>query len=226
MPLYIDPVATTCRAVLLFLADHHMRLETRVVSLAAGEHLGADFTAVNPNQAVPALVEDGWTLTECSAILKHLAESVGSPTYPADPRDRAGVNAAMDWFNTGFYRDFGYHYVYPQVFPHCALPAGQGQEALLAMGLAKARRWLDILERHMLADQAHVAGSQPTLADYLGAAYVSLGDWVGFDLSPWPRAAAWLERMRARRACREVWDEHDRFAETMRRMRADAEAAA
>ena len=24
----------------------------------------------------------------------------------------------MDWLNTGFYRDFGYGLVYPQIFPH------------------------------------------------------------------------------------------------------------
>ncbi len=28
------------------------------------------------------------------------------------------VNEMMDWLHTGFYRDFGYGLVYPQVFQH------------------------------------------------------------------------------------------------------------
>ena len=220
MKLYLDPMATTCRPLTLFIADHHMRLETEVVSLATGAHLAEAFARVNPNRAVPALVDAAGTLTECSAILKHLAETLGSPTYPAEPRARAAVNAAMDWFNTGFYRDFGYHYVYPRALPQYALPAGPAQEALLALGLERAHRWFEILDRHMLGGRDYVAGGQPTLADYLGAAFVTLGEWIGFDLAPWPAVAAWIGRMRERPACREAWAEYDRFTARMAQARA------
>lgn len=216
MKLYIDPVSTTCRPILMFLADHHMSVEVQPVDLFAGEQLQPAFAALNPNCAVPLLVDGDWRLTEGSSILRHLADANGSPTYPTGLRERSAVNSAMDWFNTGFYRDFGYHYVYPQTLPQYALPADGGQEALLAMGLERSRRWLDVLDRHMLAGRDYVAGGQPSLADYFGAAYVSLGDWIGFDLSAWPAVVAWLARMRARPAVREVWAEHDRFAAAMR----------
>ena len=59
MTLYIDPLSTTCRPVMLFLVDHHMRLETAHVRLSDGEHLTEAFAGVNPNQAVPVLEEAG-----------------------------------------------------------------------------------------------------------------------------------------------------------------------
>lgn len=222
MKLYLDPIATTCRPLTLFLADHHMQLETEVVNLMAGEHLAEAFAQLNPNRAVPVLVDAAGVLTESSAILKHLADMVGSPTYPTDPRARAEVNAAMDWFNTGFYRDFGYGYVYPQVLPQYALPEGPPQAALLAKGRERTGRWLEILDRRMLGARDFVAGRQPTLADYLGAGFVSLGDWIGFDLAPWPAVQAWIARMRERPACRATWAEYDRFTASLAEARAAA----
>jgi hypothetical protein len=35
----------------------------------------------------------------------------------ATRRARARTNALIDWFNTGFYRSFGYGLIYPQALP-------------------------------------------------------------------------------------------------------------
>ena len=102
------------------LAEHDMPAEIVPISLRDGEHLTPEFAALNPNKSVPTLQEDDFVLTECSAILKYLAEKTSSPTYPKDLKARARVNAAMDWFNTGFCRDLGYGAVYPQILPHYA----------------------------------------------------------------------------------------------------------
>jgi glutathione S-transferase len=48
----------------------------RVIDRKAGEHLGAEFTRINPRQQLPALVlPDGTVVTEIPAILNHLADS-------------------------------------------------------------------------------------------------------------------------------------------------------
>ena len=54
------------------------------------------FSAINPNQAVPVLQDGEFRLTESSAILKYLADRVGSPSYPRKLQMRARVNEAMD----------------------------------------------------------------------------------------------------------------------------------
>ena len=65
------------------------------------------------------VIEDGdLHLTESSAILKYLADKIGSPAYPKDLKQRAKVNEMMDWLNTNFYRDWAYNLAYPQLFPN------------------------------------------------------------------------------------------------------------
>jgi glutathione S-transferase len=108
MKLYYHPVSTTCRPVMLFAAESGIALDFQLVDLFKGEHLQEPFCAINPSRCVPVLEDGDFRLTESSAILKYLADTVKSPAYPSDLRQRACVNERMDWFNTGFYRDFGY----------------------------------------------------------------------------------------------------------------------
>src|SRR5688572_28253565 len=108
MKLYYHPVSTTSRPVALFAADHHIELDYQLVDLIKGEHLLPGFSALNANQAVPMLEDGEFRLTECSAILKYLADCVGSQTYPLDLRRRARINERMDWINTSLSRELGY----------------------------------------------------------------------------------------------------------------------
>jgi glutathione S-transferase len=200
MKLHHDPVSTTCRGIVLLATEHGLPLEHRLVSLLAGEHRDDSFAALNPNRAVPVLEADGMRLTEGSAILKYLAEQAGLAAYPSEPAARARVNALMDWFNTGFYREFGYGLVYAQVLREdygWADPAMQA--AALARAQARAERLLGVLDQHYLGDTGpYLGGTEPNLADYLGAAYASIGALIGFDFTPWPRVARWMAAMEVR----------------------------
>jgi glutathione S-transferase len=97
MKLYTYHGSSGCRPIAMFIADHGMEVEQKVIDLMAGEQYQSAFTAINPNNAVPVLEDGGFSLTECSAILKYLADIVDSPTYPKPLRARARVNSAMDW---------------------------------------------------------------------------------------------------------------------------------
>ena len=117
MKLYFHPISTTSRPITLFAADHGLQLDYEVVDLFAGEQVQPAYRAINPNQAVPVLEDGDFRLTESSAILKYLADKVGTTAYPQDLRLRARINERMDWFNTTLSRDFGHGFVYPQVLP-------------------------------------------------------------------------------------------------------------
>ena len=193
MKLYYDPASTTCRPVMLFAAEHGLALDSVHIDLFAGEHRGDAYLAINPNGAVPVLEDGDFRLCESSAILKYLADRLGSPAYPAELKARARVNEAMDWFNTSYSFSMNYLHVYPQMLPEHMWQDPAIQAQVTARGLAWGRDRLDVLDRHMLQD-AFVCGPELTVADYLGGVYVGLSEAIAFDLSPWPRVAAWMAR--------------------------------
>jgi glutathione S-transferase len=196
MKLFCDPISTTSRPVMLFIADHGLDVEFVHVDLMAGGHQAPEYLAINPNGIVPFLVDGDLALGESSAILKYLADKVASPAYPTELKARAKVNEALDWFNTQFHEYFCLFICYPNMgVPHGLDP--QVGQALTAYGREHAVRWLKLLDERMLGGRPYVCGDQISVADYLGASFVTLGEIAAFDLSPYPNITAWLERLRA-----------------------------
>jgi glutathione S-transferase len=195
MKLYCDPVSTVCRPILLFLAEHDLPVERVHVDLMTRENRAEWFLDINPNGTVPALVDGGFTLTESASILRYLADLAGSAAYPAEARARAKVDEALDWFNTGFYRDHGYGLVYPQILPHYAALAGA---ETIAFHHERAAARLEVLDRYMIGERGFVAGGKLSLADYFGACLVTMGEMIGYDLTPYPNVRRWLATMEAR----------------------------
>lgn len=200
MKLHYFDGSTTCRPIVLFAHEAALTLELLPVNLFTGEHKGAAYAGINPNQLVPVLEEeDGHRLIECSAILKYLADLAGHPAWPAEKRARAAVNARMDWFNTGFYRNFGYGLVYGQILPDYIWEDPAMQAAAMERAQKRSAALLTVLNDHMLSDATpFLGGAEPDLSDHLGACYVTLGELVGFDLTPWPRVQRWIAAMKAR----------------------------
>jgi glutathione S-transferase len=198
MKLYYHPVSTTCRALVMFAADNKIDIEFKVVDLFTGEHVKPDYLAMNPSGLVPMFEDGDFRLTESSAILKYLAEKIGLPAYPKDLRQRARVNERMDWLNTQFYRDFGYGLVYPQVFPNLKRPSDEQQSGVIAWGKEKSLNWLKVLDQNLIGKSRYLCGNEITIADYLGATYVSLGELVRCNFSAYPNITRWLNAMKAR----------------------------
>ena len=128
MKLYMNPVSNTSRPVRLLIAENKLPVEELIIDFMTAEHLKEPYISLNPNGLVPTLVDDDFVLTESSAIMKYLADKFNLALYPKDLKKRAKVNEMMDWFNTGFYRDYAYNVVYPQIYPHHKRPDGRRPE--------------------------------------------------------------------------------------------------
>jgi len=196
MKLYMHPVSMTSRPVRLFIAEHNIPMEEQTVDLMTGEHYKEPFTAVNPNRQVPVLEDGDFRLTESSAILKYLADKVNSPAYPKDLQKRAKVNEMMDWLNTQFYREYGYGFIYPQIFPNNKRPTDAAQQACLDWSKERAQNWLRILNDHWIGKNQYLCGNDITIADYLGAGFVSLGEIIRIDFAKYPNIQRWLGNMK------------------------------
>src|SRR5437764_5840176 len=173
MKLYYRPVSTTSRPIVLFAAESDIKLDHQVVDLFTGEQYQPEYAAINPSHQVPVLEDGDFRLTESSAILKYLAEKTRSPAYPSDLRKRARVNERMDWFNTGFYRDFSYGFLYPQIFPFMRRSDPSVQAATVEWGKERALKWLKVLDQNIIGPRnGFVCGEKITIADYLGAVMI------------------------------------------------------
>ncbi len=99
MKIHYHPASTTSRPLMLFANESGINIDFQVVDLFTGEHYQPPFEAINPNHLVPVLDDGDFRLTESSAILKYLAESVGSDlaAYPNVKRWLGKMKALKSW---------------------------------------------------------------------------------------------------------------------------------
>lgn len=198
MDLYVDPVATTSRAVLALCEAERLAVNVRNVDLMKGEQHRAPLAELNPNCLVPVLADGDFVLTEASAILRYLARRSGSPLYPSAVRDQARVDESMAWFESNFYRDFGFLYVYPHFIPHHRLPDDAAARISIERALEESHRWLKVLDGHFLRHgEQYLLGEKLTIADFFGASILSVGELVGFRPSGYPNVERWQRAMTA-----------------------------
>ena len=102
----------------------------------------------------------------------------------------------MDLLKSYFYREWAYNLCYPQLFPHLRRRSDEAQDSTLAFGRDNAKRWLKVLDEYWIGpDKTYLCG-ELTIADYFGAALVTLGEVIGIDFSPYPNVKRWLAAMK------------------------------
>jgi len=105
MKLYYSPGACS-------LADHivleWIGAPYEAVRLSHADMKAPDFLRINPAGAVPALEDDGWVLTQNSAILNYLADLHPDAGLGGDgsPKSRAEVNKWLAFLNSDLHPTF------------------------------------------------------------------------------------------------------------------------
>lgn len=209
--LYMHPVSMTSRPIRLFIAESGIKLDEQLVDVMKGEHLDPGYARKNPTQLVPLLEDGDFRLTESSAILKYLADKIGSPAYPSDPKRRARIDEMMDWLNTQFYRDWAYNLCYPQLFPHHRRRSDEAHAGTVEWGRENSRRWLQVLNDHWIGNNQFLVGNRITIADYFGSGLVTLGEAIHTDFSKYPNVARWLANMKSLKSWGPVNEVFDGF---------------
>ncbi len=198
MKLYLNPVAAFSRPLVLFVKGNDVDAELANVDVFGGACQREEFIKMNPNKQIPVLEDEGFWLTECAAILRYMANKIDLPTYPKKLQHRAKVDEAIDWFNTGFSRDFQYNFIYPQILPNQRRPSKEFNNATIAWGREKARDWMNILNTHWLGtENKYLTGNDITIADYFASGGIHVGELIGEDFAGYPNVARWLQTMKA-----------------------------
>jgi len=216
MKLYYHPASTTCRPIMLFAAENAVNVDFELVDIFTGVQYKDEFLAINPSHMVPVLEDGDFRLTESSAILKYLADTIDSPAYPKPLRQRARVNERMDWINTQMSRDFTYGFVYPQVLPMFKREDPAVQAATLSWGRERARGWMKVMDVHVLGANRYLCGDAITIADYFAAPFIALGDLIRCDYGAYPNVKRWLTAMKALPSWRKVNEAVDGYAASLK----------
>ena len=165
----------------------------------------AEFLALNPNAQVPVIVDDGFVLSESSAIIRYLCDRSGdTKLLPSDLRQRALVGQWLSWQATELNAQWGY-----AVYALLRREKGFDDEQRIAQSLTKWSGKMRIFEEQLGKTGAFVVGDF-SLADVsLG---LSVRRWMAMpsDLPALPNVRRYYDALRSRPAGAE-WMSDDYF---------------
>ena len=189
MKLYYSPGACS-------LADHIILHEIGAPFEAEAVNLrdkktasGADFLAIAPRGAVPALDVDGEVITQNAAILQYLGDNSDIAAFRPAPGTiaRARLQEAI-----GFCGDL--HSAFGGLFaPNLS---DEGKAAVVG----QINRRMGQFEAMLPAGEGYWLGADFTQADAYAAVVIGWGLLMNVDLSAYPKALALRERVMARPA--------------------------
>ncbi len=187
--LYQSQPSGNCYKARLLMAQLGIEFETVEVNIFRGESRTPEFLAKNPNGRVPLLeMEDGQCLAESNAMLFYLSE--GTEYFPSDRLERARV---MQWL---FFEQYS-HEPYIATSRYWITLLGKADEYRESLNQRREPGYaaLGVMERH-LTHNFFFVGDRYTIADIALFAYTHVAPEGGFDLTPFPKICAWLERVK------------------------------
>ena len=171
---------------------HHLGTphRTEFVSIFEGQGQAAEFLAINPTGAVPAIrLPDGRSLAESNAILWYLATDTAYL-----PDERFAAAKVQQWLS------FEADYVQSSIatLRHWVMT---GKDAARPAALVEAKRAgsikvLGILDR-VLSAAPFLANDAYSIADMAVFAYVHRAHEAGLDPTPFGHLGAWVTRVAA-----------------------------
>jgi len=179
------------------IALEEMELEYRVhaLDLMAAEQKQPEFTAVNPNGRIPAIIDtnnDNFSIFESGAILLYLAEKTGK-FLPTDPKKRSQVIQWLMFQMGGVGPMMGQANVFYRYFPETIPSAIERYQH-------EGRRLFEVMD-NQLAKHAYLAGDEYTIADMATWPWVRTYEWSGIDIEGLSHLQRWLDELAERPAC-------------------------
>jgi glutathione S-transferase len=208
MKFYDCAEAPSPRRVRIFLAEKEVELPVVQVDLRAGEQLGEEFRAINPDCTVPVLeLDDGTRITEAFAICQYLeAVHPEPPLMGRDPTEAALVtmwNARIEQHGLVAFAELfrNLH----KGFRGRAVPGPVDCEqipALVERGRKRGEAFFNRLDQHF-AGNGYVVGNKFTLADITALVGVDFAAWSKLEIGPdRPHLQAWYDRVSSRPSAR------------------------
>lgn len=186
--LYRNPLSGHCHRVELMLAFLGLPYETIDLDMENGAHKAPEYLKISPLGQVPAIDDNGFTLSDSNAIITYLNKKYndGYQWYPEEPEKAAEVQR---WLSVA---------AGEIAYGPCAVRLVKLFGMDLDYNLAKQKTVsLFAVVEPLLKTQNFLAGSEITLADVAGYSYISHVPEGGVSLESYPAIRAWLARIEA-----------------------------
>jgi glutathione S-transferase len=190
MIIYGDYGSSSTRRVLTVIRHLGVEFELRVVSLSAGEQKKPEYLTLNPNGAVPAMVDGPVILFEASAIMLYIAAQYPSSLLPGG-RAYFDTIKWMFWAAEHFRR--GHTDLIEERFIKRAHRLKE-DDHICAHAEASIHRYAAVLNEH-LSNRRFVVGDSPTLADIDLAAPLSHLRRTRAPYDKYPHVVSWHDRL-------------------------------
>lgn len=184
--LYYAKMSPPARSVQLLIKELGLTgIQLKEVDVQAGETRTEEFLKMNPEHTIPTLDDNGFYLAESRAIMAYLVDAYrpGHDLYPNIPREKAQINRVLHHELTAF-SPKALRPMYPIYRKETSVVSDEMK--------AKLHEGLSNLERFLVRND-WFAGENVTVADLCVLPTISSIVHFGFDLSKYPRLAAWYE---------------------------------
>ncbi|WP_394828020.1 glutathione S-transferase family protein [Pendulispora albinea] len=187
------PLSPNVRRVQLTAAVLGLELEEEQLDFTKGEHKTPEYLALNPNGAVPTLVDGDRVLTESRAIMHYFAsKKPESGLIPRDEAARADVTRWMFWDASHFWPPLVTLVV--EKIVKAILGMGEPDPRKIEEAITGFRRFGAVLDQR-LQGKPYVVGSSLTLADLTLACSLMHAKQTGAPLGEFPNIASWFARI-------------------------------
>jgi glutathione S-transferase len=152
------------------------------------------FRKINPVGVVPVIDDGDFRLRESNTIVRYLADKHGrADLYPKDLRQRATVEAWMDWASTEFASGMR------PVF-HGVVVKNPAFANMVESGAQEWAKQMQVLDEQLSAGSPHVTGRNFTIADIPVGLVVNRWFSIAFQKPQFPAVAAYYDRLAERPA--------------------------
>ena len=185
------------RKLFIMLEELGVDYNTHVINIGKDDQFTPEFTAINPNGKIPAMIDqDGpggepFALFESGAMLMYLADKCGKFLPPVDDVRNRYVTIQWLMFQMG-----GVGPMFGQA--HHFRRAQTQVEYGIKRYTTEARRLWGVLDGH-LAGSAFMHGDY-SIADMAIYPWTARYDWQGVALEEFPNVKRWFETVGARPA--------------------------
>ena len=194
LKFYYNPISVNARRVWVALLEKQLLFEPILVNLD-GDQFDRVFTAVNPLQRIPVVVDHGCQIIESLAILDYLeAKYPARSLMPSKPEDIAKARMV---------EMVAVNELQPATIPLTRALIGldvdnQKLDAAKERVIAVLQFYENLLGKH-----SYFVEEEITLADIVAGTLVPSLPLFGFPLDAYPRLKNWSERL----AMRESWQQ-------------------